>query len=54
MSIERNIQTVKDFVAATGRGDREALLALVTQDVEWIVPGEDWPLTGTYRGHAQP
>ncbi len=28
------------------------LLALVTGDVEWIVPGEDWPLVGTHRGHA--
>lgn len=52
MSIERNIQTVKDFFAAIGRGDREALLALVTEDIEWIIPGEDWPLAGTYRGHA--
>jgi hypothetical protein len=34
MSIEKNIQTVKDFFAAIGRGDREALLALV-EDIEW-------------------
>jgi hypothetical protein len=52
MSIEKNIQTVKDFFAAIGRGDREALLALVAQDIEWIIPGEDWPLAGTHRGHA--
>ena len=52
MSIEKNIQTVKDFFAAIGRGDREALLALVAEDIEWIIPGEDWPLAGTYRGHA--
>ena len=52
MSIEKNIQTVKDFFAAIGRGDREALLALVTEDIEWIIPGEDWPLAGTRRGHA--
>ena len=51
MSIEKNIQTVKDFFAAIG-GDREALLALVAEDIEWIIPGEDWPLAGTYRGHA--
>jgi uncharacterized protein len=24
----------------------------VTEDIEWIVPGEDWPLSGTRRGHA--
>ena len=39
MSIEKNIQTVKDFFAAMGRGDREGLLALVAEDIEWIVPG---------------
>ncbi len=52
MSIEKNIQTVKDFFAAIGRGDRESLLALVADDIEWIIPGENWPLAGTYRGHA--
>ena len=52
MSTETNIQTVKDFFAAIGRGDSEALLALVTEDIEWIIPGEDWPLAGTHRGHA--
>ena len=52
MSIDKNIQTVKDFFAAIGRGDREALLALVAEDIEWIIPGEDWPLAGTHRGRA--
>jgi uncharacterized protein len=28
------------------------VLALVAEDIEWIVPGEDWPLAGTLRGHA--
>ena len=52
MSTEKNIQTVKDFFAAMGRGDREALLALVAEDIKWIIPGEDWPLAGTRHGHA--
>ncbi|MBW6425959.1 nuclear transport factor 2 family protein [Rhizobium sp. XQZ8] len=52
MSTERNIQTVKDFFAAIGRGDTEALLALVSEDIEWIIPGKDWPLAGSYRGHV--
>jgi uncharacterized protein len=52
MSTEKNVQTVKDFFAAIGRGDREGLLALVAEDNEWIIPGEDWPLAGTRRGHA--
>lgn len=52
MSIEENIQIVKDFFAAIGGGDKQALLALVAEDIEWIIPGEDWPLAGTHRGHA--
>ena len=52
MSIETNIQTVKDFFAAIGRGDREALLALAAEDIEWIIPGDDWPLAGRRHGHA--
>jgi len=52
MSIERNIQIVKDFFAAIGRGDREGLLALVAEDIEWIIPGDGWPLAGTHRGQA--
>src|SRR6202789_3272755 len=52
MSIEKNIQTVKDFFAAIGCGDRDGLLALVAEDIEWIIPGTDWPLAGTHRGRA--
>ncbi len=52
MSIEKNVQIVKDFLAALGRRDKEGLLALADEHIEWIIPGEDWPLAGTYRGHA--
>jgi ketosteroid isomerase-like protein len=52
MGIEENVQVVKDFFAAMGSGDKQALLALVAEDIEWIIPGEDWPLAGTHRGHA--
>ena len=52
MSTEQNVQTVQDFFAAAFGGDREAMLALVAEDIEWIIPGEDWPLAGTHRGHA--
>jgi ketosteroid isomerase-like protein len=52
MSTEKNVQTVKDFFAAIGRGDRDGLLALVAEDIEWIIPGEDWPLAGARHGHA--
>jgi ketosteroid isomerase-like protein len=52
MSTRENVQIVKDFFAAIGRSDKQGLLELVAEDVEWIIPGEDWPLAGTHRGHA--
>jgi len=52
MSIEENVQIVKDVFAAMGSGDKQGLLALVAEDIEWIIPGEDWPLAGTHRGHT--
>jgi uncharacterized protein len=51
MSTQENVQVVKDFFAVMGRGDKRGLLALVAEDIEWIIPGEDWPLAGTHRGH---
>jgi ketosteroid isomerase-like protein len=53
MSIEENVQTVKSFFAAMGSDNKQDLLALVAKDIEWIIPGEDWPLAGTHRGRAQ-
>ena len=53
MSIEENVQTVKDFFAALRSGDKHRLLSLVVEDIEWIIPGEGWPLAGTHRGHAE-
>ena len=52
MSTEKNVQIVKDFFAALSSGDKQGLLALSADDIEWIIPGEDWPLAGTHRGHA--
>jgi uncharacterized protein len=52
MIIEKNVQSVKNFLAALGRRDKQDLLALSAEDIEWIIPGEDWPLAGTHRGHA--
>ena len=51
MSIEKNVQVVKNFLAALGRRDKQALLALSAEGIEWVIPGE-WPLAGTHRGHA--
>ena len=52
MSTKNNVQVVKDFFAAMGSSDEERLLTLVAEDIEWIIPGKDWPLAGTHRGHA--
>ena len=52
MSTQENVQVVKDFFAAMGRGDEPGLLALSAEDIEWIIPGDGWPLAGTHRGHA--
>ena len=52
MSTEENVQIVKNFFAAMGSTNKQALLALVAEDIEWIIPGEDWPLAGTHRGRA--
>ena len=52
MSIEKNVQVVKDFFAAIGSYNERDLLALAAEDIEWIIPGEGWPLAGTHRGHA--
>ena len=43
MSIEKNVQIGKNFLAALGSRDKQALLALVAKDLEWFIPGEDWP-----------
>lgn len=52
MSIEDNIRTVKAFFAAIAVGDTAAVRTLAAVDIEWIIPGKDWPLVGTRHGHA--
>ncbi|KPN91362.1 nuclear transport factor 2 family protein [Pseudomonas nunensis] len=52
MNEQENVQIVKDAFAAIGSGDRQGLLALFAEDIEWVIPGEKWPLAGTHRGHA--
>lgn len=52
MSTEDNVQIAKDFFAAIGSDDDNRLTTLVAEDIEWIVPGEGWPLAGTHRGRA--
>src|ERR1700688_82529 len=38
MSTQENVQTVKDFFAAMGGGDKQRLLALAAEDVETSFP----------------
>jgi ketosteroid isomerase-like protein len=52
MSVDENVQIVKHFFAAMG-GAKQDLLALVAEDIEWIIPGDDWPLAGAHRGRAE-
>jgi ketosteroid isomerase-like protein len=52
MSTEQNVQIVRDFFAAMGSYNDHDLLALAAEDIEWIIPGEGWPLAGTHRGRA--
>ncbi len=52
MSIEDNVRIVKEFFIAIGHSDKQRLLSLVAEDIEWIIPGKDWPLAGTHRGHS--
>jgi ketosteroid isomerase-like protein len=53
MSIDENVKSVQNFFAAMSSDKKQDLLALVAEDIEWIIPGDDWPLAGTHRGHAQ-
>ena len=52
MGTQENVHIVKEFFGPLGRRDKQGLLALSAEDIEWIIPGEDWPLAGTHRGHA--
>ncbi len=52
MGTQENVQVVKDGYAAFMRGDVPGLLALLSEDVEWHIPGPGLPLEGVYRGHG--
>jgi uncharacterized protein len=53
MSTKENVEIVKAFFAAISAYNKQDLVALVAADIEWIIPGEGWPLAGTHRGHAE-
>ena len=52
MSSVENKQQAQEGYAAFGRGDLAAVLEILTDDVEWVVPGppEIIPEAGTHRG----
>jgi ketosteroid isomerase-like protein len=54
MSEQDNRALVQRGYDAFGRGDIEALLALLDEDVEWITPGpSELPTAGRRRGRQQ-
>jgi uncharacterized protein len=54
MSEQTNTRVVQQTYEALGRGDIPALLALLTDDVEWVYQGPDLiPFAGTRRGQKE-
>jgi uncharacterized protein len=49
---EQNLAIVQSLYAAFARGDAQTILAAVTNDVEWILPGppDVIPFAGVHRG----
>jgi uncharacterized protein len=52
VSAEENTRLVQNAYEAFGRGDMAALAEAMTDDVEWVDPGDpdDDPNAGTFRG----
>lgn len=51
MSPQENVAVIQNAYAAFARGDIQTILDTLTEDVEWILPGEGFiPQSGTYRG----
>lgn len=52
MSEAVNLETIQSAYAAFGRGDIQALLALIDAKIEWENPGSrEVPWVGSFRGH---
>jgi len=52
-SLEANKQVALDFFQALGRGDREAMHALVHEDLRWLVPDGAILHAGLHEGARQ-
>ena len=51
-SPEQNIQVVKDFFAAYGKGDLDGIAKVMAKNVKWHIPGRH-PLSGTKAGRDE-
>jgi uncharacterized protein len=47
-----NVEVAREGYAAFARGDFDAALALLDEDVEWIVPGSS-AVSGIFHGRAE-
>jgi ketosteroid isomerase-like protein len=52
-SLEANKQVALDFFAALGRGDREAMRALVHDELRWVVPDGAILHAGLHEGASR-
>ena len=53
MSTQDNVQIVKDLLAAMGRGDKQGLLALSAEGIEWIIPAMRYGFGGHLEKSAK-
>lgn len=49
---DQHIQAAKDGYAAFAKGDAEGAMANISDDIEWVVPGESG-VSGTHRGKQE-
>jgi uncharacterized protein len=52
MAQDANVETAKRAYEAYGRGDADAAMQNIADDVEWIVPGQS-AIGGTYHGKQE-
>jgi uncharacterized protein len=52
MSRDDNLRRAREGYEAFGRGDTDAVLERLTDDVEWIIPG-DSAISGTHQGRER-
>jgi ketosteroid isomerase-like protein len=43
-ALYKYVQTGKRVVTSA-TGDKQGVIALFAENIEWIIPGEDWPRT---------